>query len=356
MIKMKLNIQLFASVSSAKHDGRYLKLTATETATDVVANTSTIHWKFESIGGNSTYYTIYKYGIYCNDTQLYDGTSGLKTKNWDAKTFPTKKGSVEDDITITHNADGSAPNVAFVMYGSVSANATKQYDLSLPLTQLQRGSNLDGFSTTNTAANFSYTKYVSGFYDRITFTSNGQTLATVDNPNVNAGTYTSQTANYNMSAVLAAATTAGNKTITITATLRTYTDSSYSTQVGTAITKTADATLGSSTLNSISSMIIYSDGYATFNPSITKWVYNTYDCIEVNGGTFSQTFNNISDGGTNVFNSANLFAAMGTNTSLTLSFTLKTYSSNGGTLLGESTVSNQTISLPSYSMTASVDR
>ena len=46
---MKLNIQLFASVQSAKHDGRYLKLTVTEESYSVEDNTSTIYWKFESI-------------------------------------------------------------------------------------------------------------------------------------------------------------------------------------------------------------------------------------------------------------------------------------------------------------------
>ena len=351
---MKLNIQLFASVKTATHDGRYLKLTVTETATDVVANTSTVHWVLESTGGKSSYYTIYKYGAYVNGSQVYDGNSGDKTMNWDVKKFPAKTGSVSGDVTIYHNEDGSASNISFSLHGKVSSSGTATFDGTLALTQLQRGSKLDSFSTSNSTATFGYTKYVSSFYDRITFTSNGQTLATIDNPNVNAGTYTNQTASYNMSAVLAASTAAQNKTITITATLKTYTDSSYTTQVGETITKTDDATLGSSTLNSISSMIIYSDGYATFNPSITRWFYNTYDCIEVSGGTFSQTFNNVSDGGTNVFNSANLFAAMGNNDSLTLNFKLITYSSNGGAYLGDSSIDNQTISLPTYSINASV--
>ena len=137
---MKLNIQLFASVSSSKYDGRYLKLTATETATSIENNTSTIHWKFESIGGSSAYYTIYEYGVYYNGIQLYDGTGGLKNKNYSNHTFPVTKGSVEGDITIEHNADGTAPNVSFAMFGSVYKNKTNQYDLSLPLTTIPRAS------------------------------------------------------------------------------------------------------------------------------------------------------------------------------------------------------------------------
>ena len=137
---MKLNIQLFASVSSSKYDGRYLKLTATETATSIENNTSTIHWKFESIGGSSSYYTIFEYGVFYNGNQLYDGTSGLKSKNYSNHSFPVTKGSVEGDITIEHNADGTAPNVSFAMFGSVYKNKTNQYDLSLPLTTIPRAS------------------------------------------------------------------------------------------------------------------------------------------------------------------------------------------------------------------------
>lgn len=137
---MKLNIQLFASVSSSKYDGRYLKLTATETATSIENNTSTIHWKFESIGGSSSYYTIYEYGVFYNGIQLYDGNNGLKNKNYSNHTFPVTKGSVEGDITIEHNADGTAANVSFAMFGSVYKNKTNQYDLSLPLSTIPRSS------------------------------------------------------------------------------------------------------------------------------------------------------------------------------------------------------------------------
>lgn len=143
MNKMRLNIQLFgttASVQSAKYDGRYLKLTLEETATSIENNTSTISWKFESTGGSSSYYSIYNYGVYINGSQVYDGTSGDKTKNYTNHTFPVKTGNVTGTLTITHNADGTASAVPFELHGKVYKSGSATFTGSLALTTIPRAS------------------------------------------------------------------------------------------------------------------------------------------------------------------------------------------------------------------------
>ena len=142
MKKMKLNIQLFASVQTASHDGRYLKLTVIEESYSIVDNSSTVKWTLESKGGSSSYYSIYNYGVYVNGSQVYDGTSGLKTKNYSNHSFPVTKGSTSNTITITHKPDGSADPVSFSLYGKVYKSGTAHFDGSIDLTPIPRASSV----------------------------------------------------------------------------------------------------------------------------------------------------------------------------------------------------------------------
>ena len=48
-----------ASVQTSSYDGRYLKLTVTQTKGTSEQNYSTINWTLESIGGIDKYYTIF---------------------------------------------------------------------------------------------------------------------------------------------------------------------------------------------------------------------------------------------------------------------------------------------------------
>ena len=127
-----------ASVSTKSYEGRYLKLTVTQTKGTSDQNYSTINWKLESIGGSSTYYTIYNYGVWVDGAQRYDGTSGTKTKYWDSKKFPAAKGSVSGSFIKRHNADGSVGNVRFTLKGSVSADKTNSYDGVLKMESIAR--------------------------------------------------------------------------------------------------------------------------------------------------------------------------------------------------------------------------
>ena len=53
-----------ASVQTRAYEGRYLKLTVTQTKGTSEQNYSTINWKLESIGGKDPKYTIYNYGVW----------------------------------------------------------------------------------------------------------------------------------------------------------------------------------------------------------------------------------------------------------------------------------------------------
>lgn len=126
-----------ASVQTSSFEGRYLKLTVTQTKGTSEQNYSTINWTLESIGGIDKYYTIFNYGVWIDGTQRYDG-SGLKTKNWDTTEFPAAKGSVSGSFIKYHNADGSVGNISFSLYGSVFTNNTNEYTETLSMESIPR--------------------------------------------------------------------------------------------------------------------------------------------------------------------------------------------------------------------------
>ena len=89
-----------ASVQTSSYEGRYLKLTVVEESYSIANNTSTVRWTLESIGGATTYYTIYNWGVWVNGQQIY----GTQTTGWSTYQFPAKTGSVTGTITIAHNS------------------------------------------------------------------------------------------------------------------------------------------------------------------------------------------------------------------------------------------------------------
>lgn len=88
------------TLQSKSYDGRYLKLTCSQTI-DIATNTSTISWKLESIGGSVNYY-------YTGPTTVtIDGQKVYYKARTGEHVFPCAKGSVNGEIVITHNGDGS---------------------------------------------------------------------------------------------------------------------------------------------------------------------------------------------------------------------------------------------------------
>lgn len=90
-----------ATFKSNTYDGRYLQLTITSTP-NAITNKSTLSWTLESIGGESTYYTIGKTTIVIAGETVY---SKAQT-DWDDRVFPAKKGSTSGSLTVDHGSDG----------------------------------------------------------------------------------------------------------------------------------------------------------------------------------------------------------------------------------------------------------
>lgn len=88
------------TLQSKTYDGRYMKLTCTQTK-NISANTSTITWKLETIGGSVNYYTTGATTLTINGTQAY-----YKART-SAHSFPCAKGSASGTVTVPHNNDGT---------------------------------------------------------------------------------------------------------------------------------------------------------------------------------------------------------------------------------------------------------
>lgn len=139
-----------ASVKTSSYEGRYLKLTVVEDSYSIANNTSTIRWTVESIGGSDTYYTINKYKVVVGGkTRHGDGS----TVYYSDKVFPAAKGSKTGTFTVTHNADGTAPNVSFALHGKVYTNGDENKTGSIALTKIPRQANITGADNFNDEGN-----------------------------------------------------------------------------------------------------------------------------------------------------------------------------------------------------------
>ena len=180
-----------AEVTSSSHDGRYLKLSVWEESYDAGTNKSTVKWKFESIGGNVNYYTIYNYGCWVNGSQVYDGTSGTKTKNWNTYEFPAATGSTSGTVYVTHNADGSIGKIGFTLKGCVFYNRNNSYDGELSLTQGNRQTtvyqSLASKTPNSITMNWSTTNTVDYVWYSI---DNGSTWTGIWSGSASSGSYT----------------------------------------------------------------------------------------------------------------------------------------------------------------------
>ena len=183
-----------ASVQTSSFEGRYLKLTVTQTKGTSEQNYSTINWTLESIGGIDKYYNIYNYGVWIDGTQRYDG-SGLKTKIWDTMEFPAAKGSISGSFIKYHNADGSVGNISFSLYGSVFTSATNEYTGTLPMESIPRYAKVSTYTSDLTETSVKVSWSSDANIDKVQYrlTVDGSTEGWVDvetGINKSSGSYT----------------------------------------------------------------------------------------------------------------------------------------------------------------------
>lgn len=190
-MRIKLNIQRFGATKSVQSDayqGRYLKLTVTEESISVENNTSTIRWTIESIGGSSSYYTIYNCSVVLNGQTV----ANYGTKTWDSYQFPAKKGSESGTITIYHKTDGTADPVYFTLNGKVYNSGTESHTDTLPLTTIPRHftqkPKVETQDTTTTSGTFKWT--TSENAGEVKYTVDGGSEVSVFSGQATTGTFT----------------------------------------------------------------------------------------------------------------------------------------------------------------------
>lgn len=90
------------SLTSQSYEGRYLRLTCTQTK-DIAANKSQIAWTLSSIGGTEVYYATGPTTVIIGGTTVY--YSGRVA--WNSYKFPAAKGSVSGTVDIYHDDLGA---------------------------------------------------------------------------------------------------------------------------------------------------------------------------------------------------------------------------------------------------------
>ena len=199
MKRLKLDIQKFGSASaqSDSYEGRYLRVTFTETGTSIQNNTSTVQWTLESTGGSSSYYTICN----CRVTATYAKNSGTSTVTenvcdygtvyWNEYRFPAKSGSVSGTITVKHKDDGTALPVSFTLHGRVYWDGDDNRSSSLNLTTIPRYATANQSFNSKTETTIKMNWSSDNTCDYIWYsTNNGSSWTAVGSVNSTNGSYT----------------------------------------------------------------------------------------------------------------------------------------------------------------------
>lgn len=170
---------------SNKYDNRQLRLELTQYQ-DIATNRSRIHWKFISQGNtpDATLYQVYATTIKINGQQVYyKGLTywyGTGTAERPVKVFPACEGSVEGDVWVNHNNDGSLTIPIYFRTGVYASAYHKDYGGNFPLDSIPRGATVTAADNFNDEGNPSITysnpagntvsSLVAGIFD-----NNGQT-------------------------------------------------------------------------------------------------------------------------------------------------------------------------------------
>lgn len=120
------------------YGSRYLQLTVTQEK-NIADNTSTLYWKFESLGGTDNYsVTVYKTTIKIGDQQVYyKGTTA-----YNSYVFPAKKGSTGGSVVVQHNDDGSLTVPITFITAVYDGYFSKDYGGDFVLDPIERASTI----------------------------------------------------------------------------------------------------------------------------------------------------------------------------------------------------------------------
>ena len=116
------------TLETSKYDGRYMRLTCTQTSNGSTANSSTISWTLEVLGGNSLYYSTGPTKVVINGTTVYS----KDRLGYTSQVFPVKKGSVTGTLEVPHNEDGTksiAVSLSTAIYDSTTRKDSDTWEL-----------------------------------------------------------------------------------------------------------------------------------------------------------------------------------------------------------------------------------
>lgn len=314
-----------ATFKSNSYEGRYLQLTITESV-NVKANTSTLTWTLQCLGGSVNYYSTAPTTVTINGTVVYSKGA----TSWDSKVFPAAKGSTSGTITVAHGSDGQK-SITVGFSTRVYYSTAQEYGGSMTLTNIDRTAPTVTLATSNiTASSVKITVTASTTANRWWYSTNGGSSWVEFNSTDGTSkeyTITGLTPNTSYS-------------IQVCARKKTNDVDGYS-------SKTSVKTLGGSVISSVST---FTADAATAKITMSVTVYNTsytHTLVIKNGSTTVLTITGLSlSSGSNTITltaaqRSTVLAAMSALKSFTGTFTLTTYS--GTTQIGTASSKTATV-------------
>lgn len=314
-----------ATFKSNSYEGRYLQLTITESV-NVKANTSTLTWTLQCLGGSVNYYSTAPTTVTINGTVVYSKGA----TSWDSYAFPAAKGSTSGTITVAHGSDGKK-SITVGFSTRVYYSTAQEYGGSMTLTNIDRTAPTVTLATSNiTASSVKITVTASTTANRWWYSTNGGSSWVEFNSTDGTSkeyTITGLTPNTSYS-------------IQVCARKKTNDVDGYS-------SKTSVKTLGGSVISSVSA---FTADAATAKITMSVTVYNTsytHTLVIKNGSTTVLTITGLSlSNGSNTITltaaqRSTVLAAMSALKSFTGTFTLTTYS--GTTQIGTASSKTATV-------------
>lgn len=314
-----------ATFKSNSYEGRYLQLTITESV-NVKANTSTLTWTLQCLGGSANYYSTAPTTVTINGTVVYNKGA----TSWDSYAFPAAKGSTSGTITVAHGSDGKK-SITVGFSTRVYYSTAQEYGGSMTLTNIDRTAPTVTLATSNiTASSVKITVTASTTANRWWYSTNGGSSWVKFNSTDGTSkeyTITGLTPNTSYS-------------IQVCARKKTNDVDGYS-------SKTSIKTLGGSVISSVST---FTADAATAKITMSVTVYNTsytHTLVIKNGSTTVLTITGLSlSNGSNTITltaaqRSTVLAAMSALKSFTGTFTLTTYS--GTTQIGTASSKTATV-------------
>lgn len=314
-----------ATFKSNSYEGRYLQLTITESV-NVKANTSTLTWTLQCLGGSVNYYSTAPTTVTINGTVVYSKGATY----WDSYAFPAAKGSTSGTITVAHGSDGKK-SITVGFSTRVYYSTAQEYGGSMTLTNIDRTAPTVTLATSNiTASSVKITVTASTTANRWWYSTNGGSSWVEFNSTDGTSkeyTITGLTPNTSYS-------------IQVCARKKTNDVDGYS-------SKTSVKTLGGSVISSVSA---FTADAATAKITMSVTVYNTsytHTLVIKNGSTTVLTITGLSlSNGSNTITltaaqRSTVLAAMSALKSFTGTFTLTTYS--GTTQIGTASSKTATV-------------